>query len=168
MARGYKLESGETPKEAALKLIKSLSARASFGDIHYELFVLARIDQGLRSAREGRLIPHDVFMRQMNRYLERERSRPRKTCTCPPPHTIWHCLANVENGRILSQAKLNALFRPKGGWKMTRARFRTRGVRPWGAIESKRGVLPDSARRVKLRQRKGEGHGVGLRLKAAE
>ena len=145
MRRSGRLESGQTPKEAALRLIKSLPERASFGDIHYELFVLARIDEGLRSAGEGRLIPHDVFVRRMNRSLERLRNRPPKTCACPPPHTIWHCLANVENGRTLPRAKLDALFRPMGGWRVTTRKTQTGGALAGGAANRRmmRGELAE-------------------------
>ncbi|MFT3755473.1 MAG: hypothetical protein QM769_05920 [Pseudoxanthomonas sp.] len=48
-----------TVKAEAEKLVHNLPEQASWDDLMYEIHVRQKIEQGLRAADSGRVIPHD-------------------------------------------------------------------------------------------------------------
>jgi predicted transcriptional regulator len=47
-----------TPKETARQFIESLSDKATWDEILYELYVKQKIEEGLKAADEGRTLSH--------------------------------------------------------------------------------------------------------------
>ena len=62
-----------TPKQVVLEAVQSLPDDASFEDVEYLLYVRARIEEGLRAADEGRLVPHEEVKRRMAEWRQRAR-----------------------------------------------------------------------------------------------
>jgi len=62
-----------TPKEAVLEAIQALPDDATFEDIEYHLYVRARIEEGLRAADEGRVVPHEEVKGRMAEWRKRAR-----------------------------------------------------------------------------------------------
>ena len=57
-----------TPKQAAKESIDNLPEHASWNDIMYELYVIQKIEAGLKAVAEGRTVPHeDVKHRLMDK-----------------------------------------------------------------------------------------------------
>lgn len=54
-----------TPKEAARQLIEHLPDQATWDDIMYELYVKQKIEEGLKEAEEGHVIPHEDIKREL-------------------------------------------------------------------------------------------------------
>ncbi len=54
-----------SPKETARQLIDHLPEKASWDDIMYELYVKQKIEAGLKSAAEGRTVPHEDVKRRL-------------------------------------------------------------------------------------------------------
>jgi len=54
-----------TPKEAVRQLLDHLPDQASWDDIMYELYVKQKIEEGLKDAEEGRVIPHEDVKREL-------------------------------------------------------------------------------------------------------
>ncbi len=48
-----------TVKEAARKLVEELPDEATWDDLMYEIYVLQKIEEGLRAADEGRVLSHE-------------------------------------------------------------------------------------------------------------
>lgn len=46
-------------KQKAIEFIGQLSDQATWDDIMHELYVRMKIDEGLKAADEGRVVPHD-------------------------------------------------------------------------------------------------------------
>lgn len=46
-------------KAEAEELVRSLPDEASWDDVMYEIYVRQKIEQGMRAAEDGRVIPHD-------------------------------------------------------------------------------------------------------------
>lgn len=55
----------QTAKESARQSIDSLPDQATWEDVMYELFVKQKIEAGLKSVQEGRIIPHDEMKRRL-------------------------------------------------------------------------------------------------------
>lgn len=51
-------------KTEAEQLVRSLPEQASWDDLMYEIYVRQKIEQGLRAAEEGRVVPHDEVRRR--------------------------------------------------------------------------------------------------------
>ncbi len=60
-----------TPKQVFLDAIQSMPDDATFEDIEYHLYVRARVEEGLRAADEGRVVPHEEVKRRMAEWLNR-------------------------------------------------------------------------------------------------
>lgn len=48
-----------TVKEAARKLIEELPDEATWDDLMYEIYVVQKIEEGMRAADEGRVLSHE-------------------------------------------------------------------------------------------------------------
>jgi len=59
-----------TSKKDVLEVIQKLPDDASLEDIMYELYFRARVDRGLRDAREGRTISHEELLRDVAEWLQ--------------------------------------------------------------------------------------------------
>ena len=60
----------ETPKEATLRLVGRLADDATFEDIQYELYVLQKIQTGLRDVEAGRTVSHKEAGVRLARWLD--------------------------------------------------------------------------------------------------
>ena len=58
-----------TPKQAALDLLQRLPDDASFEDIQYEVYVLQKIETGLREVEAGESVSHKEAGRRLSRWL---------------------------------------------------------------------------------------------------
>ncbi len=54
-------------REEAIKLINGLPDEASWDDLIYEIYVRKKIDEGIKAAEDGKLIPHDVVKQRLLR-----------------------------------------------------------------------------------------------------
>ena len=59
----------ETAKQTALELIQRLPDDVTLEDIMYELYVIERIEQGLKDAAEGRTVPHEEVRKSVLEWL---------------------------------------------------------------------------------------------------
>ena len=59
-----------TPKEAVLKMLEGVPKEASYEDIQYHIYVLGKIEKGLKDCEGGNLIPQEEIERRMARWLE--------------------------------------------------------------------------------------------------
>lgn len=62
-----------TPKQVVLDAVQALGDDATFEEIEYVLHVRARIEEGLRAADEGRVVPHEEVKRRMAEWRLRAR-----------------------------------------------------------------------------------------------
>ena len=62
-----------SPKQVFLEAVQALPDDASFEDIEYHLYVRARIEEGLRAADEGRVVPHEEVKLRMAEWRQRAR-----------------------------------------------------------------------------------------------
>jgi len=60
-----------TPKQVFLDALHSLPDNATFEEIEYHLYVRARIEEGLRAADQGRVIPHEQVKLQFAEWRKR-------------------------------------------------------------------------------------------------
>ena len=59
-----------SPKQATLQLVERLSDDVTFEDIMYELYVLQKIQRGLRDVAEGRVVSHEEAKERLSRWLK--------------------------------------------------------------------------------------------------
>lgn len=59
-----------SPKQAALQLVERLDDDVTFEDIIYELYVLEKIQRGMKDADEGRVISHEDVKQRLGRWLK--------------------------------------------------------------------------------------------------
>lgn len=59
-----------TPKQATLQLVERLDDDVSFEDIIYELYVLEKIQRGLKDAEAGRVVSHAEAKERLSRWLK--------------------------------------------------------------------------------------------------
>ena len=57
-------------KEATLRLVERLDDNVSFEDIIYELYVLEKIQRGMKDADEGRVVTHEEAGARLSRWLK--------------------------------------------------------------------------------------------------
>ncbi len=57
-------------KQAALQLVERLDDDVSFEDIIYELYMLEKIQRGMKDAEEGRVVSHEEAMQRLGRWLK--------------------------------------------------------------------------------------------------
>ena len=62
-----------SPKQVLLEAVQALPDDASFEDVEYHLYVRARIEEGLRAADEGRVVPHEEVKLRMAEWRQRAR-----------------------------------------------------------------------------------------------
>jgi len=56
-------------KEATLRLVDRLDDDVSFEDIIYELYVLEKIQRGMKDAEAGRVVSHEEAKERLSRWL---------------------------------------------------------------------------------------------------
>ncbi len=59
-----------TVKEKIIKAVAELPADASIEDAMERLYLIGKIEKGLRQADEGKLVSHETVKRQMKRWLK--------------------------------------------------------------------------------------------------
>ena len=57
-------------KQATLRLVERLDDDGSFEDIMYELYVLEKIQRGMKDAQDGRVVKHEEAKQRLNRWLK--------------------------------------------------------------------------------------------------
>ncbi len=57
-------------KQAALQLVERLDDDVSFEDIIYELYMLEKIQRGMKDAEEGRVVSHEEAKQRLSRWLK--------------------------------------------------------------------------------------------------
>ena len=57
-------------KQATLDLVERLDDDVSFEDIIYELYVLEKIQRGMKDAEEGRVVSHEEAKHRLSRWLK--------------------------------------------------------------------------------------------------
>ena len=57
------------PKQAAFKMLRNLKDDVTYEDIMYELYVLEKIERGVRELDEGKGIPHEEVKIRLSRLL---------------------------------------------------------------------------------------------------
>ena len=67
-----RMKSGQihTPKDLSLRLLKRMKQDASFEDIMYELYVLEKMNRGLREIHGGKTVSHAEARRRLRRWLK--------------------------------------------------------------------------------------------------
>ena len=58
------------PKQATLKMLRNLRDDVSYDDIMYELYVLEKIQRGLRELDQGKGIPHEEVKKSLSKWLK--------------------------------------------------------------------------------------------------
>jgi predicted transcriptional regulator len=61
----------KTGKEEVLELLEQLPEDASLEDIQYHIYVRQKIQTGLNSAREGKVVSQEEVERRMARWFEK-------------------------------------------------------------------------------------------------
>ena len=54
-------------KEEAKRILEALPDHATWDDIMYEFYVKKKIDESLRAAKEGRVVPHEEVKKRLTR-----------------------------------------------------------------------------------------------------
>ena len=57
-------------KKATLQLVERLDDDVSFEDIIYQLYVLEKIQRGMKDAEEGRVVSHEEAKQRLSRWLK--------------------------------------------------------------------------------------------------
>jgi predicted transcriptional regulator len=60
-----------TAKKAVRDLLRKLPEDCSLEDVQYHLYVLQKIERGLKDVDEGRIYTQDEVEKMMNRWLEK-------------------------------------------------------------------------------------------------
>jgi len=58
------------PKQATLRMVRNLRDDATYEDIMYGLYVLEKIERGLRQLDEGKSIPHEEVKKKLKKWLK--------------------------------------------------------------------------------------------------
>ena len=58
-----------TAKEEVRKLLDSLPDDATYEDIQYHLYVVQKVERGLKDLEAGRTVPHEEVVQRMSRWL---------------------------------------------------------------------------------------------------
>ncbi|HJW85711.1 MAG TPA: hypothetical protein VJ440_03675 [Candidatus Brocadiaceae bacterium] len=53
-----------------MKVIKSLPDDCTIEDIQYRLYVLEKVEQGIRAIDEGRVVPHEEVEKRVRKWLK--------------------------------------------------------------------------------------------------
>ena len=57
-------------KKQVMKVIKSLPDDCTIEDIQYRLYVLEKVEQGIRAIDEGRVVPHEEVEKRGRKWLK--------------------------------------------------------------------------------------------------
>ncbi len=57
-------------KQATLRLVERMADDVTFEDIIYELYVLEKIQRGMKDAEEGRVVSHEEARQRLSRWLK--------------------------------------------------------------------------------------------------
>ncbi|HLE25096.1 MAG TPA: hypothetical protein VI935_05540 [Thermodesulfobacteriota bacterium] len=57
-------------KKQAIKLIKSLTDDCTIEDIQYHLYVLEKVERGIRAIDEGRVVPQEEVEKRVRKWLK--------------------------------------------------------------------------------------------------
>lgn len=60
-----------TPKKKASRLLKELPDDCSYEDIQYHLYVLQKIERGLKDIESGRIYSHEEVKKKLNKWLKK-------------------------------------------------------------------------------------------------
>ena len=58
-----------TPKQAVRKMLEGVPDDASYEDIQYHIYVLGKIEKGLKDSEKGNLVPQEEVERRMAKWL---------------------------------------------------------------------------------------------------
>lgn len=61
----------QTAKKEINKLLRRLPEDCSMEDIQYHIYVLQKIERGLKQADEGKVIPAEAVGKRMKKWLDR-------------------------------------------------------------------------------------------------
>jgi predicted transcriptional regulator len=56
-------------KDEVRKLLKNIPDASTFEDIQYHIYVRAKIEKGLRAARQGQVVMHDEVKKRLKKWL---------------------------------------------------------------------------------------------------
>jgi predicted transcriptional regulator len=59
------------PSRSPAKVLDQLPDDCSLEDISYQLYVRAKVEEGLRDLDEGRVVPHEQVMRETAEWLRK-------------------------------------------------------------------------------------------------
>ncbi|TAK61621.1 MAG: hypothetical protein EPO24_05680 [Bacteroidetes bacterium] len=59
-----------SPKDAVTKLLKNLKDDVSYEDIMYEIYVLEKIERGLRDIEQGNVFSHEEVKASLKKWLK--------------------------------------------------------------------------------------------------
>lgn len=65
-----KTEKLQSPKTLTGELLKKLDDKSTFDDIMYELYVMQKIERGLKDIEEGRVLTHEQVKRELHKWLK--------------------------------------------------------------------------------------------------
>ncbi|MBI5308366.1 MAG: hypothetical protein HZB37_08585 [Planctomycetes bacterium] len=57
-------------KKQVMKVIKLLPDDCTIEDIQYRLYVLEKVEQGIRAIDEGRVVPHEEVEKRVRKWLK--------------------------------------------------------------------------------------------------
>ena len=58
-----------SPKQAVLDLLRGLPEDATLEDIQYHLYVLQRLEKGLKEVEEGKVVPEDQMESRFAKWI---------------------------------------------------------------------------------------------------
>ncbi|MBI4548267.1 MAG: hypothetical protein HY707_09820 [Ignavibacteriae bacterium] len=58
------------PKQATLKMLRNLRDDVTYEDIMYELYVMQKIENGMKQIMQGKTIPHDEVKKRLKKWLK--------------------------------------------------------------------------------------------------
>ncbi len=59
-----------SPKKLTERLLKKLDDSSTYEDIMYELYVMKKIEKGLKDIEEGRVVSHAQVKRELRKWLK--------------------------------------------------------------------------------------------------
>lgn len=59
-----------TAKDEVRKVLDNLPDDASYEDIQYHIYVIQKVERGLKQIEEGRTVPHEDVVARMAKWLE--------------------------------------------------------------------------------------------------
>ena len=60
----------QTPKEAFAKVLQTLDNSITYDDMMYELYLLQKVERGLREIEEGKTVPHEEAKKRLQKWLQ--------------------------------------------------------------------------------------------------